>query len=118
MMTRPLLASKTRVQRGAHIDRRYTDLSASRALEERLMKYFGKAVIEGATSKAGARIHDVVPMQMRTNRHEKMNLTSRFWDSIVLDFGLKSICVTDQLPEADADECVSTDVFEKLGSAH
>ncbi len=70
------------------------------------MKYFGKAGIEGATTKAGARIHDVVSMQMRANRHAKKNLTSRFWDNIILDFGLKSVCVTDQLPGADVDECV------------
>ena len=100
------------------VDRRDTDLSASRAIEERLIKHFGKAVIEGATNKSVARIHGVVSMQMRANRSEKKNLASRFWDSIVTDFGLKSICVTDQLPLADTDESVSTDVFEKLGSAH
>ena len=101
------------------LGRRDTEDSASRAIEERLLKFYSKATIEGATNKKGSRIHDVVSEQIRSNRSEKKNLTSRFWDSVICDFGLKACCVTDQLPDPEGDDLsVSTDVLEKLGSAH
>ena len=101
------------------LGRRDTEDSASRAIEERLLKFYSKATIEGATNKKGCRIHDVVSQQIRLNRSDKKNLTSRFWDSIICDFGLKVSCVTDQLPDPEGDDlAVSTEVLEKLGSAH
>jgi hypothetical protein len=99
--------------------RRDTEDAASRAIEQRLLKYYSKSAVEGATNKKGLRIHDVVSEQIRSNRSDKKNLTSRFWEDVIVEFGLKVVFVTDQLADpAEDGSDVSVDVLEKLGSAH
>ncbi len=69
-------------------------------------------------NRSGQRVHDVVAEQIRENRSSKRKLTSKFWDGVIKDFGLKLTLITDNLPAPDPNETVSHAVFEKLGSAH
>ena len=106
------------VAKRRRLNRRNTDEACERVIEDRLLPFYSRSLIEGAVNQKGEIIKKVIADHIRENRPSQERIATQCWTSIIETFDLNADAFDDIPDPDDGDGDARPSLVDKIAIAH